>query len=135
MAMGVNTAGVHHLTLTVSDVNRSRAFYEEVLGFETLMEFPPRVMLSNGNVGLALGPSPDPSRAIPDDSFDENRIGLDHLSLFVANRDEMENAVRIFDERGIQHGEIVDLGPDFGAYILSFRDPDMIQLELTAPYS
>jgi hypothetical protein len=43
--------------------------------------------------------------------------------------------VRLFDERDVPHGEIKDLGPDLGIYVLAFRDPDNIQLELTAPYS
>ena len=31
--------GVHHVKLPVSDVGRSRAWYERVLGFELVMEF------------------------------------------------------------------------------------------------
>jgi catechol-2,3-dioxygenase len=30
--------------------------------------------------------------------------------------------------------QIKDLGPGLGIYVLAFRDPDNIQLELTAPY-
>jgi hypothetical protein len=36
---------------------------------------------------------------------------------------------------GVPHGEITDLGDVFGLYVLAFRDPDNIQLELTAAYS
>jgi hypothetical protein len=36
------------------------------------------------------------------------------------------------DEWGVTHGEIYDLVP-FGIALLPFRDPDGIQLELTAP--
>jgi hypothetical protein len=50
----------------------------------------------------------------------------------VASRDELERAIRLFDERGIAHGEIRPL-PAFGILVLPFRDPDNIQLELTAP--
>ena len=32
-------AGIHHIKLPVSDVARSRAWYERVLGFETSIEF------------------------------------------------------------------------------------------------
>jgi glyoxylase I family protein len=34
----------------------------------------------------------------------------------------------------VSHGEIKDLGPGMGLYVLALRDPDNIQLELTAPY-
>ncbi len=41
MAQGISTGPVHHFRLTVTDVERSRAFYSEVLGFETVMELDP----------------------------------------------------------------------------------------------
>jgi hypothetical protein len=45
---------------------------------------------------------------------------------------ELEKAVSILHERGVPHGEIEDLG-DMGICVLAFRDPDNIQLELSAP--
>lgn len=62
---------------------------------------------------LALTPPPDPAQALPADQFNENRIGLDHLSL------------------GVAHDEIKPLEP-FGIAALALRDPDNIQVELTA---
>lgn len=134
MANQVTTGAVHHFRLTVGDVDRSRAFYTGVLGFKVVMELNPGVFLSNGTIGLGLGPPPDPSRAIKGDRFDENRVGLDHLSFGVASREDLEEAVRVFDKHGVPHGEIKDLGPAFAMYIVAFRDPNNIQLELTAPH-
>jgi hypothetical protein len=37
------------------------------------------------------------------------------------------------DQGGISHSEIRDLGEAFGICILVFRDPDNVQLELSAP--
>jgi len=45
----------------------------------------------------------------------------------------LEVAARVFDGRGVPRGELVDLGATFGLYILAFRDPANVQLELTAP--
>jgi catechol 2,3-dioxygenase-like lactoylglutathione lyase family enzyme len=67
------------------------------------------------------------------DRFDEHRVGLDHISFSVGSRAELERALVALDARGIPHGEINDLEP-FQISILAFRDPDNIQLELTAPY-
>jgi glyoxylase I family protein len=134
MPTPIATGPVHHLRLTVSDVERSRAFYTDVVGFQFVTDLPSGVFLSNGAVGLGLGPRPDPSRAPAGDRFDEARIGLDHLSFSVASRDELERARQLLDERGMPHGEVTDLGDAFGLYILAFRDPDNIQLELTAAY-
>lgn len=132
---GVPTGAVHHLRLMVSDVERSRRFYEGILGFQLAMELPPGVLLSNGTILLGLAPAPDPSRAIQNDRFDENRVGLDHLSFAAADRAALEGAVRMFNRHGVEHSGIVDLGPSLGLYVLPFRDPDGIQLEITAPHS
>jgi hypothetical protein len=86
--------------------------------------------LGNGNLVLAVKPAPDVIRTIKDDRFDENRVGLDHLSLSVTSLTDLDKAMQILDERGIPHGEIKDLG-DMGICVLAFRDPDNIQLELS----
>lgn len=132
--MSVEISGVNHLALTVTDTARSREFYTKFLGFSHLMDLGPKVLLINGTLIMALNPPPDSSQAIPNDAFSESRVGLDHLSFTVASRSDLEAAVRLFDENGVPHGTINDLG-EYGLpiYVLSFRDPDNIQLELTAP--
>ncbi len=134
MADHIATAAVHHFRLTVSDVDRACDFYTRVLGFRKVMDLNPGAFLTNGTIGLGLGPSPDPSRRGRGDRFDENRVGLDHLSFGVSSRQVLEEAVRALDKHGVPHGEVKDLGQDFGIYIVAFRDPDNVQLELTAPY-
>jgi glyoxylase I family protein len=133
MARSISTGPVHHLMLTVSDLDRARDFYTRVLGFQVATEMPPRaILLSDGNTVLALGKAPE--HAIPGDHFDENRVGLDHLSFSVGSRVDLEKAAAVLDEYGIYHGGIDDQGAGMKMYTLTFRDPDNIQLELTAPY-
>jgi catechol 2,3-dioxygenase-like lactoylglutathione lyase family enzyme len=134
MANVIKSGGVHHFALTVSDVQRSFDFYTSLLGFQFVMDFGPRKLLSNGSVVLAVGPAPSPAQAIANDSFNENRIGLDHVSLSVGSIAELEDALRLLDAKGVPHGEIANLAPA-GISILAFRDPDNIQIELTAPNS
>ena len=130
----VQTGSLNHITLTVSDIKRSAEFYTRHLGFEVAVEFEPRIALSNGEVLLVLTPPPDPAQAIPADRFNENRIGLDHMSLNVGDRSALEGAAESFEAHGIRHGDIKDLGPGFGIYVMAVRDPDNIQLELSAPH-
>jgi glyoxylase I family protein len=135
MNTSIQTQAIHHLTLTVTDLSRAVEFYTGLLGFQKAMDLSPsRVLLANGKSILALTEAPDPSQAIRADRFNENRVGLDHLSFNVSSRTTLEEAVRRFDRQGVPHGEIKDLGPGLGIYVLAFRDPDNIQLELTAPY-
>ena len=131
----IQTEAIHHLTLTVTDLARAVEFYSAMLGFQKAMDLgPSRVLLANGKTILALTEAPDAAQAILDDRFNENRVGLDHLSFNVSNHNKLEEAVRYFDQQSVPHGEIKDLGPALGIYVLAFRDPDNIQLELTAPY-
>jgi len=133
MADFIPTGAVHHFRLTVSDVDRAVAFYTGLLGFKKLMDLDPGAFLSNGSVGLGIGPFPDPTLAVAGDRFSENRVGLDHMSFAVTSRQVLEDAVRLLDARGVSHSEVRDLGEAFGIAILIFRDPDNIQLELSAP--
>ncbi|WP_235347128.1 hypothetical protein [Brevibacterium sp. UCMA 11754] len=54
------------------------------------------------------------------------------MSFAVETRAEFEAAAVEFDNAGIEHGEVTDL-TDVGLAILSFQDPDDINVELTAP--
>ncbi|MGE5291389.1 MAG: VOC family protein [Micromonosporaceae bacterium] len=138
----IPTSGIHHLRLTVTDVQRSLQFYTSLLGFEVAVESPPPedpsaaeafkilfggVVMIRGNLLMGLRPM-----APSGDRFDPDRVGLDHLSFSVATHDDLEQAVALLDEHGVTHGEITSL-PSFGIDVLPFEDPDGVQLELTAP--
>ena len=147
MADQIQAGPVHHLRLTVTDVNRSREFYTGVLGFQVAAAEPPPpgdpahdvvadalqggVVLINAGMWIGLRPAA-PQHIANNDRFDELRCGIDHLSFAVESRADLERAAQVLDARSVPHGEIKELGP-FGIYILAFRDPDNIQLELTAP--
>jgi catechol 2,3-dioxygenase-like lactoylglutathione lyase family enzyme len=132
MSKQITTSGVHHIRLIVTDAIRSRDFYTRFLNFTVAAELPPGFVLTNGIILLGITPPWDASQALPHDRFSPNRVGLDHLSFSVADRAELHKAAALFEEHGIEHGEVRDL-PPFGITILSFSDPDGNQLELTAP--
>lgn len=139
----IQTTGLHHIRLTVTDLPRSRAFYADVLGFDVAAESPgshedPEVrkdpaQLYGGCVfqtnGMLFGLRPVADAA---DRFDSERVGLDHVSFTVASRDEVVAVKDRLEQAGIEHGEVIDLEA-FGIAILSFSDPDGVHLELTAP--
>ena len=92
--------------------------------------------MTNGHFILAVTLPSDANAAIPaDDRFSENRIGLDHVSFSVGSLAELEAAAAYLDEQGVTRGAIRDLGSGFGIYVMAVRDPDNIQLELTAPHA
>jgi glyoxylase I family protein len=120
---------IHHAAITVNNIERTTRFYAEVLGLH-LVDFGPKRILSNGQVMIGIDQATNAEAATL--RFDEARVGLDHLSFSVASRADLERAIRALEAHDVPHGEIADL-TDFGISILAFRDPDNIQLELTAP--
>ncbi len=127
----VTLGPVHHAALRVTQLDRSVEFYANLFGFQTVAALPEVTLLSNGTLLLGLR---DGQGGASDDRFDEFRVGLDHLSFSVGSRKELDRAVQVLDQRGVPHGAIEDMGKEFGLYVLAFRDPDNIQLELTAAY-
>lgn len=140
--MPIRISGFAHVRLTVSDIARSRAFYETVFGFPVAFEVPAGAddatkqqlgFLFGGVIyavpGGLLGLRPV---APAGDRFDEDRTGLDHLSFTVDSEDELTHAVEVLDGLGVPHEGIKDIGV---AKLLEFRDPDGIALELFASAS
>jgi glyoxylase I family protein len=136
--MAINTSSVAHIRLTVTDITRSREFYESVFGWPVNLEVPAdaddatreRLAFLFGGVIYNVGDSRVALRPGADDSFDEDRTGLDHLALRVGSKSELEDAATHLDALGIAHEPVKDIGV---MYILEFRDPDNIALELVAP--
>ena len=136
--MPVNTLDYSHVRLTVTDIVRSRAFYDAVFGFAIAYEAASAdadqatkdqlAFLAGGVIyhfpGGLLGLRPVAPAA---DTFDENRVGLDHLSFAVPSLSDLEAAESLLGVLGVAHGGIKNLGT---SYILEFRDPDNIALEL-----
>lgn len=128
----IKVGPLHNVMLTVTDPRRSGEFYTGVLGFQVSAEFDDGPMLTNGSMYLILFPAP--SKPIDGDRFDEDRVGLQHISFSVDNLKDLQAAEHILDEHNTPHGLIEDFGPDLGLYSLRLRDPDNIQVELLAPY-
>lgn len=139
-------SGLHHVRLSVSDIERSRAFYTSLLGTEPAIDKtselsdpgavddPERlyggVVFELGEQILGLRPMPGAAG----DRFSPTRVGLDHLSLAVSSRAELDAAAERLSAAGVEHGDVIEL-TDQGMQILSVQDPDDINLELTAPLS
>jgi glyoxylase I family protein len=122
---------IAHVALTVSDLDRSRAWYQGLFGSDPLIDedtgpFHHVVWLMGGTL-VGIHYFPDPASTEP---FDERRPGLDHLAFACASRSELESWERHLDSLEFAHSGIVDAPYGSG---LSFRDPDNIALEFFAP--
>ena len=122
--------GITHLSLSVRDLERSAAFYREVLGLRVLV--PPfersgayreTILALPDGTGLCL----QEHAANDGSTFSESRTGLDHVAFSVPDRADLDRWGARLDALGLPY----DWQPDnaFGS-MLVFRDPDHIQLEL-----
>jgi catechol 2,3-dioxygenase-like lactoylglutathione lyase family enzyme len=139
----VQSSGYAHVRLTVTDIARSKAFYDDVFGWPVALDASDRV----DEPGITESPADiyggtiyqTPSGALfglrpvsaSGDRFDAQRTGLDHVSFKVNSRDDLVAAAEQLQSKGIEHGEVTDL-TDAGIAILSFDDPDGVHCELTA---
>ena len=135
MALDMIT-GIHHLGLTVRDVEASAAWYEAVLGFEPVDEYVSpdgarrKVFLRHDGFAIRVGLTEH--RRAGGDAFDETRVGLDHLAFAVSDRDELERWAARLTAAGVEHSPMAPAHSIGGAYVVVLRDPDNIQLELFA---
>lgn len=118
--------GIDHVALTVRDVARSVAWYQDVLGLERRYEavwgdFP--AVVGAGTTSLALFPARVPDPAPPSA---RDALSVRHVA-FRVDRDTFERARRDLEARG--------LAPTFqdhaAAHSLYFSDPDGYALEIT----
>ncbi len=138
----INSSGFSHVRLTVTDIARSKAFYDDVFGWPTAIDTSDDVDEPGVNespeksYGGTVYQTPQGTlfglRPVGSSAFDPQRTGLDHVSFAVESRADLERAATALSGAGITHGEIKDM-TDAGMAILSFQDPDDINIELTAP--
>lgn len=127
-------AGLHHIGLTVPDVERSEQWYGEVLGLVRVMVEPHddgghAVVLQRPGTSFFVGLTHHP--ACSGDAFDERRTGLDHLSFAVAARSDLTTWADHLDQLGVRHSGVKSYDEPFPFALIVFRDPDGVQLEVT----
>ncbi len=124
--MKINTTGIHHITLRVNDLERSKRFYQDVLGFDVQTPVSNLSFFQTGPTVVALRP---PLPGTPHgDRFSEYRVGVDHMAFAVPNRGELDKVVKAVRTAGV-HTEGVELDPTLHKEYVCFRDPDNVQWE------
>jgi glyoxylase I family protein len=130
----IDVFGVEHLDLTINDIARSAAFYDQVLGalgFRKL-ETPAGdtdVRWGNAHLTIAIRPASSPHRGA---EFDRYRVGLHHLALRTRTRADVDEFHRFLLREKLAvldaPAEYPQYGPNY--YAVFFADPDGIKLEL-----
>jgi glyoxylase I family protein len=124
-------ASIHHVSFTVTDIDRSVAWYKEVLGLADLMreDHPDgngyAIVLGKPDFSMCVGLHTHSATAT--EPCDETRTGLDHVSFGVAQRADLDTWAQHLKTLNVSQSPITERD---GYAVLVFRDPDNIQLEL-----
>lgn len=119
---------IGHVNLRVADVQRSKAFYRDVLGFRIAEEDP-----QHGGVFMTLGEDfhtldlaqhPSPDRA---DMPHAARVGVAHVAFQVGTYDALRDAYATLLEHGVKIDRAMDHVNQRSIY---FFDPDGNRLEI-----
>jgi glyoxylase I family protein len=127
MTIEINTSGVHHIALRVTDLERAKRFYIQTLGFSPLLEADNLFIFAAGSSAVAVrGPDPKTPSA---DVFNPFRVGLDHLALACSSEDELERVAAALSQAGVENTG-VKVDDVLGKKYVAFKDPERIQWEL-----
>lgn len=121
--------GLHHAALSVTDLDRSVRWYQDVLGMDVAFmedgDTRRAAVLRLPGTGSVLAIVQH--RGSDQTAFSPQRVGLDHLAFTVADRDDLDAWAARLSAHDVACDAPVDVPP--GA-ILNFKDPDGIALAL-----
>lgn len=103
------TQGVHHVGLTVTDLDASCGFFTELLGWDKVGGNPdyPAVFISDGSVMVTLWQAKEPAHA---KAFDKNNnVGLHHLAIRVADLDTLD---KIYQKLAAAENVTIEFAPE-----------------------
>jgi len=109
MSENGKTEGLHHVGLTVKDLERSKKFFTETLGYQQVGEIPdyPAVFLSDDSVMVTLWQVENPEKAV---LFDRHHnIGLHHLAIRVKSDEVLDSLHKTLSETD---GVTVEFAPE-----------------------
>jgi len=124
--MTLQIRGIHHIVLTVSDPEKSARFYAQIFGVKAFPGDEKVICISCDSFLLCL--QRPPKHGLPNDRFDENRLGLDHIGFSVESRKQLEDLLVNLQELNVSTAGI-EFDPDGQGEYVCFRDPDNIQVE------
>jgi catechol 2,3-dioxygenase-like lactoylglutathione lyase family enzyme len=116
--------GLHHVKVPVSDMVRSREFYERVLELVPLSEFADDhdgvvrgvVYRAKGDLMISLREQPVAAAGL---------VGYDPFAMMLRGRADIEHWADRLDALGVEHDPIVEASIGL---MLRFQDPDGIEV-------
>ncbi len=126
----MTTPVIHHVGLSVHDIEKSTDWYVRMFGLTVVAEFdapaPMKVMMTDDGQAIDLRQDP----AVTPGNFTQEHVGLDHIGFVCSSREELDTWRRRLQDEGVMDSGVVE--SPFGWHV-NFRDPDGIPLEFFLP--
>lgn len=142
---GFKVLRTNHTSFTVSDLDRSCAFFENALGFEVISRAPRDPALirritgvegADIEVAYVQGPGHRLELIQYRSPGDRGRVdsrpcdtGFAHLAFDVTDVDAAIAASQVYGFRAINPPTPIDKGPNAGSRVVYLRDPDGVTIE------
>ncbi|MBA3432152.1 MAG: VOC family protein [Actinobacteria bacterium] len=115
--------GLHHVKVPVTDLARSRAWYERVFELEPIMEFP-------DDDGVVRGVAYQPKNAFALSLRENAKVaqgiaGFDPFAILLQGEADVQAWADRLDSLGVKHSPVIEATI---GWILSFHDPDGLEL-------
>ena len=114
---------IHTIAVYVSDMERAKKFYTEILGFQVRVDLGPTLsFLKSGDIHVYLEAGHKPKRFDMDDT---------HLSFFLETEKTAKDTFDELKAAGVKTLEDAPVEVGDGVYAFQFLDPDGNILEAT----
>ncbi|WP_405847351.1 VOC family protein [Streptomyces sp. NBC_01518] len=120
-------AGIHHVKMPVTDLDRSRDWYGRVLGFKVTYEFQDADGVVRGVAGEVPGLGDSMLCLRVNSQAAQGCQGFDPVSFAVRDKADVEAWAAHLDTLGVPHSPVIEASI---GWLLVFNDPDGLDVHL-----
>lgn len=117
---------IHHICLRSPDFEKTKNFYQGILGWSLVMDLPELIIFMTGSVFIAF------KKAEPRDKqysvFSPFEVGLDHIAITCERQEELHAFAKRLADAGVENTG-VKLDNVLNKLYVAFKDPDRIAWE------
>jgi glyoxylase I family protein len=122
MAITPKTPGIHHINLRCSNLDATKDFYQNTLGFSVALETPELFAFPVGSVFIVFKKAEEGAK------FNPFTIGTDHIAMACETEEELARVAKGLSDAGVENtGGKTD--STLQKQYVAFKDPDRIQWE------
>lgn len=122
MAINPKTPGIHHINLRCADLDASKKFYRDIIGFPVPLETPDLFAFPVGSVFIVF------KKANAGESFNPFTIGTDHIAIACESEEELNRVAKGLSDANVESTG-VKTDETLQKQYVAFKDPDRIQWE------